>query len=253
MLDVSSEGVLGTVLAAVFGAFAIFAYFRPRKTKRIRYVTHTVKLVEGLEAKVDDLKVLYKGSPVSTISVSTLVLWNSGTETIRDEDVTDDRLRVEVDEGVDLLSLKTTRQSHATNMFQTSGNEVEFDYVDPGEGAVLQLIHTGTRGSETHLRGRLQGAGRPKRTNPTREWVALISMLLALGGFVLALSLGPFVTKGHSALLGWMTGIGVFGACLLVAVLLANTFYRPGPRELRANLPAGPGDTFWRLGRHPPD
>src|SRR2546423_15011896 len=74
-------GLIGIILAVLF-------YIKSRRYKALMYEISSTTLIENLSAKLTGLEVNFKGIPQERITVSRLVFWNDGSDTIRLTDLT---------------------------------------------------------------------------------------------------------------------------------------------------------------------
>lgn len=96
------------------------------------------------------MDILFNKQPVPRLTLSYVVFWNSGKATIPGEHVVeDDSIRLEIDQESDILKANVLKVSRKVTKFNLQKNQdkpyqaiVTFDYLDPGDGAVLELLHT---------------------------------------------------------------------------------------------------------------
>jgi hypothetical protein len=91
---------------------------------------------------------------------------------------------------------------------------LQFDYLDRGQGAVVQVVHSGAGGSKVKLRGTIKGAERPKVQGLTVPVVIRLGLRLFL--------LGPGM-KGTPRRRLLLAALGVGLEIVLVAVGLIYT------------------------------
>lgn len=152
-------GVIGIILAVVF-------FVRSRRVSMVLYDSYGRSLVEGLAGALEGIEVRYKGSPQERITVSHFVFWNAGTETIDSGDFTDDPLRIVCSKDIALLDHRTIEFNKATNKIQIgealktedeASIILTFDYLDSKDGAIVQIVHDGSEGTQFRLMGTLKG------------------------------------------------------------------------------------------------
>lgn len=134
------------------------------------------------------------GRPVTALTVA---LWNAGTLEIRKADLTPhEPLTVRVADGSEIFAARVRTMSRpANNIAITSGPEfgayaakatVEFDYLNPGDGAVLEIVFAGRPYTDLLVEGALIGIGSPTRLLDTGLarvlFVFVVSELLWLIG-----------------------------------------------------------------------
>lgn len=159
--------IAGILLGIVGIALAVFFYARSRRVSKVRYEFTCQSLVEGLSGALEGLEVRYKGEPQERITVSRLVLWNAGTETIRSDDFTDDQLRIACHQGIKVLDHRIIDANDETNNVEigsvaTAEEEeisidIRFDYLDSRDGAIVQIVHDGDDETNFSLAGSLKG------------------------------------------------------------------------------------------------
>jgi hypothetical protein len=104
------------------------------------------------------------------VSVTRLVLWNSGTDILKKADVkTPLALQVTghnhviLDKNVLAQHLSTGQNNFdCTRSADRSRLTITFDFMDPGQGIVVQVFHTGLSNKDFLMDGYVQGAGKPK-------------------------------------------------------------------------------------------
>jgi hypothetical protein len=79
--------------------------------------------------------------------------------------------------GIDILDVKVVSSNNKANQFtctlaQDGDAEVDFEYLDRGHGAVIQVIHTGLSSDDITMVGQIKGVSAIKLTNLDIEDVA---------------------------------------------------------------------------------
>ena len=220
----------------VGAGFAVLMYFRPRKRIRLAYQTSRLQYFD--EAKLalpNEAAMTFEGGRVKRLSKAAIVLWNAGTEVLRGEDnVGDDPIRLSIAGGV-LLShrvLKTT--GNATQVGLTdrpAPNELKFyyDYLNPGDGAVVELLHSGTAttvlGSAKGLKDGPEDWGEFATTGqPFGAWLLQKVLWVLLPLFLLSVAYWYWVfsVKGEWPLSGDEFSIFFGGAGSIVGFMIGN-------------------------------
>ena len=149
-----SQGWLGSVIGIAGLVAAYFFYRASRIGARPTYQMRSLRLIgREQQALPDEVEILFKGRHVDRLTMTHLILWNSGKALLNGEEmVLDDPLRAEVSLGADVLRVRVQKVTRLTNKFLArinpqSQNQVllEFDYLDPGDGAVVEMLHTDQR------------------------------------------------------------------------------------------------------------
>jgi hypothetical protein len=165
MTDAISIGI-----AILSIALAVLFYFRTRRVKKPVWSVRTTNLVTDRSARLPLLSVLYEGKSVQNLSISRVLFWNSGQDTIRQSDIAStDPLRIRIQGGAQLLDIQVLEVNCEANQVSVQRNAddksalLNFEFLDPGQGAVFQLVHSGTKSEDIVVTGILQGAGKPRR------------------------------------------------------------------------------------------
>ena len=203
-------GIAGIVIA-------IMTYFASTKKKLPRYAIRSANLVEGSVTRIKSLEMLYGGQKIENLTATRIALWNAGRETIQGSDIARaDPLRITSEADMKILSAEVMEQKNPANQFSVSVSgdqncaELSFDYLDKNEGAVLQLLHSGTRWSKIEVQGRIKGAGCPERIESARRESAYglasreMMIALCLNGLVVMAVLCARVVMGDFALMEFL-------------------------------------------------
>ena len=155
-------GVLSLVLAYVF-------YRLSGRTKEPRWAINSNNLISGFSKKLPNLDIKYSGKNVENLTISRLMFWNAGTETIDQTDIADaDPVRIVPVGQTKILDVELLKANSEPSRFLISrapdgAAHLEFDFLDKDQGAVVQVIHTGTSSKDIVLTGTIKGAGSPMR------------------------------------------------------------------------------------------
>jgi hypothetical protein len=169
---------------------------------RILYSLRGQNLVKGLKSKVAGLEMTYGGRPVDTVSTTLVALWNAGGATLDPTDVpASTPIEVTVPEGDRILSVELVGRSQEATKLGVGGAEqtpdrarrVTFEYLDEGDGAVFQVVHTNESWKAVTVRGRVKGGGSVRQYQPpvghswmfwsVIGWFAALGVLAALSRF----------------------------------------------------------------------
>jgi hypothetical protein len=146
-------------------------------------------LVRNLVSSVTDIEIKYPGygEPVKNLSVTKVLLFNKGREAIRKSDLAPhDSLKIATAEGVVILGVAIVYYDRATGIAVRRTNDrkeapIAFDYLDHRQGAVIEIIHTGSTPFDVKVQGTVINGGQARhlRIAPT-EWWATIRWSLAM-------------------------------------------------------------------------
>lgn len=165
-LDFFSTPWIGTAIGAIGVVLAIYFYVKTRVVSRLSYELSETNIVGTLDAAFSNsLELTYEGRKVPRVTRTTIRMWNSGNATIRHADVAEgDPLSAVLSENSEVLQTAVVRQTRPVNQIlikSTSDQKVVvgFDFLDPGDGFLIDIIHTdmlnvvGLTGTVIGLRG----------------------------------------------------------------------------------------------------
>ena len=76
-----------TLLGLFIGVLSlILSFYFYKKTKRIKRISYGIRshnLIRDFVSNIKDLKITYSNEPIENLTVSKIVLWNSGNEVIK--------------------------------------------------------------------------------------------------------------------------------------------------------------------------
>ena len=154
LLRLLNPGWVGSLISLSGLIAALILYRASQIGARPVYQRRALRVI-GKEAEVfpEDIDILFKGASVPRLAVAHIVFWNSGNASIRASDIVDsDPIRCRVEADSKLLRVRVLKETRSTIRFQvlahpTAPNEalLSFDYLDPGDGAVVEVLHTAQR------------------------------------------------------------------------------------------------------------
>lgn len=167
----SLETVFTSPLAIAFGQIltigsfilAFYFYFKSKREKRLYWSINNTNIFKDHSSMLSDLDIKYKGEAVQNLSVSKIMVWNAGTETIDNRDISSiEPLRLVAKQDVKLLDFSMIQVNSKTSQFAlapTTAAEINltFEYLDSLQGAVIQVVHSGTKENDLELRGAVKG------------------------------------------------------------------------------------------------
>lgn len=164
-------GVLGLFLSYVF-------YKRGKKETSLGSWVNsgTIATVSNPHFK-DILQITYKGEVVPQATITSISIWNDGGQIVDSGSlVLKDPLRVELSENARILAAWiwiSTREpiSASVQANGTSRADINFDFLDAGDGFVVTVLHTGATSNAT-VKGSVKGA-----PDGVRAYVVAASMM----------------------------------------------------------------------------
>lgn len=138
------------IIAIVGFAYAFIVQRTNKEKKEFSYIQKSNTLLHKKKGKFDKLSVSYNGQEIEDLCVSRFTIWNSGNKTLNENDmVTSKELTITTLEDNKILDVELIVCSEETNNFFTQiidehTVKIFFEYADKKDGAVIQIIHTGT-------------------------------------------------------------------------------------------------------------
>lgn len=251
-------GIAGLFLAIVSIVLAVIALRRPR----LAYRTRSLTLIGQPDAvPYGDISILFNGAPVPRLVATRLGFWNAGNTTVRRADIVEkDPLTVCFEERTTILGSRTVSETRAMNECRLSLNRdvqscafLTFDYLNRGDGAVFEIIHTGSRGGPSvkgSIRGFPKGAEywgylSDRETKKNSVWQEVGPTLAIAAPIFLALilhGLHSLVTARHPTLasvfeiaaivIGSAVAVLMATAVLVAFSLMTLSYWRRLPKSL---------------------
>ena len=145
-----NQGWVGTFVGTAGATLAVFLYWRSRIPGIIAFQSQNVSMVGGGDAVFPaEVTFQYQGTPVPRITSSTVWMWNAGKKTVRGSDiVAHDPLRLRFSAEVLTVSIRKVSREAVQITADTSEDRkivrCGFEFLDPGDGGVLEVLHTGS-------------------------------------------------------------------------------------------------------------
>lgn len=144
--------VIGFVLAIIF-------YYKTKKKKIIQARVNSTNLFTD-KNQIPNIKILYKDTPVETLTVSEICVWSAGNDVIRKNDISETNpIAISVSKDSELFEYRLVSVSDKDcDIFLNQDNKkivVEFAYLEPKQGFVIQIIHSGKNSESLHFSGKI--------------------------------------------------------------------------------------------------
>ena len=226
-------GLLGLTIGVIGVLLAIVFYYKPRKVKRPRYALSSLNLVSDFASRLDPLEINYAGERVENITVTKAAFWNDGSDTINGSDVpTADPISFGISDAFKILDSKLVYAKNPSNKINIapvgqSAVNMNFEYLDKNDGAILRIVHTGKSSADIKIGGTIKGVGKPEAQVP-EKWA---ERFLYIETFFLFLSTVLIVSKTAFE-------VGVYMVFLITVALAATAFFYL-PRASKTRLPKG--------------
>ncbi len=160
-------GIVGTVVTSISLVLALYFYQLSKITPRLTFGVHPLKTELQRPDYDKGLGFIYKGKPVDSESITSVQvsIWNAGTRSIRDSDVLGP-VRLVMPDGSVILSVHVKKTSRSICGFERLDNQEDYKsgacrlkwaILEPGDGAVLQIIYAGSARHDPTLHGVVEG------------------------------------------------------------------------------------------------
>lgn len=153
-LELLAPGWVGSIIGLGGIAAAIITYVLTRQRARFAYRYAGERLL-GLSAEglPTDITVQYRGQEIPRLTRTLVVFWNAGEKTLPSEDiVSSDPLRLRLRDDGRILAATVLKQARDVCQVQAqydpsnpSEVAISFAFLDSGDGAVVEILHTGEK------------------------------------------------------------------------------------------------------------
>jgi hypothetical protein len=163
MVTADLWGPIGAVLgllAIVVGG--VVAWWFARGPRLVMQVSGSTLVSSPTDRRI---KVLYEDSPVPRVTQSLVWLWREGRGTIRGSDVVSEDHHAEGARRGRVLEAALLTESRSTNGVSVAPADGEpcaavrvgFNYLDPRQGAVIEVLHTAESPTDVEATGTIMG------------------------------------------------------------------------------------------------
>ncbi len=159
--------IISPIIGIIGICMGIYFFIKGRKRKEALYNKSSFNLISNKLSTIKDVKILYKEQELSNFTVTKIVIWNGGNDTILREDFTTEELSIEVINESKLLDYELIHQSDSTiscklNRKSESRLIIDFEYLNASHGIAIKIFHTGTSSDEIIVNGKFKGFGKIK-------------------------------------------------------------------------------------------
>lgn len=219
----------GWILGFLGVAIGIYYGVKGNRSKRLTCaIIRCNHLISKGRKFIPKLHLFFENEEIEDITVTTCVIWNTGTETISNTDIVPEHLiKIIPEKNCRILDARIIAINKTTNAFCLDKNsegefELKFEYVDKNQGVKIEIVHEGTAVSfECEIKGgKFTISGRPNNNTGISRWLNYNEKtsyftfeLLALFSKVFALNLLIFLL---CFTLGYLNQIGTIALPELV-------------------------------------
>jgi hypothetical protein len=183
-------------IASILGlALGLITLFPPQK--RPFYSIKSFNLIDDSSSNIDNLDIKYKVcddnlskescqlEEIKSLTVTKILFWNGGRTKIDKTDIDDNPITIVASGKNSILDGETLHISNDKTdfKFDREANTIHFDFLDSGDGGVLQIIHTGLSNEDIILDGYVEESrfnGKIKLVEINGQKVELIDIIFFL-------------------------------------------------------------------------
>jgi hypothetical protein len=159
--------IIGTVVSIISIVLAVYFYRASKIRPLLTFGVHPLKTELQRPDYDTELGFIYKGKPVDSKSITSVQvsIWNAGTRSIRESDILDP-ICVAMPDGSVILSVQLKKTSRPICGFERLDDKEDYKsgkcrlkwrILEPGDGAVLQIIYAGGARRDPMLEGAVEG------------------------------------------------------------------------------------------------
>lgn len=196
----TAAGLLATFLGLII---AIITPIIQRRRKNLFFSYSTTPLVKEDIANIDGIEILFHGSPVEQLSVSSVHIWNGGNTIITPDDFyKDHELKLISQSSISILGIDMLKQSEDTieckMSCSTTAVGFSFQAFEKKEYITFNVYHTGNAETVLTLTGKIKEG---KIVNKTVDIEKQISIVMGIESYASSVS----IVAGIAALISALT------------------------------------------------
>ncbi|MFZ3168570.1 MAG: hypothetical protein WA130_13220 [Candidatus Methanoperedens sp.] len=158
------------VVSILIGLIGLVLAYITNKQKSPSYSIFSTNIYRNmLTSKIEPLLITYADVPIENLTVTKILFWNAGSAPIRKIDIADgDKLKVHVKDGYKILYPPIKLKEKTANKFEIYLAEdpsfiiLSFDFLNKGDGAIIQFFHTGKEETAIEVSGTIIGGNKLK-------------------------------------------------------------------------------------------
>ena len=137
-----------TIGSLVFG---IYTWIKNKSKRRLSIEKTGYRIVDKGKNSIKKLRLLFDGKEIKDLTITKFVIWNSGNDVIRKDDIASERpLRIIRTGRAEILDAEIIAETELSNKFKLKSISsdtivIDFEYVDKKEGIITQVVHTGNK------------------------------------------------------------------------------------------------------------
>lgn len=142
---------------------SIYLYFKSKKEKSLKFEIKSNNIFKNFESIIENVKVTCKNKNISTLTITKILMWCNGKETIYDTDIaTQMPLIIKTREDKDILEAKVISSNNLANnvhleKLENNLYKINFEFLDNKDGFIIQVVHTGNNSNDIIVDGKIKG------------------------------------------------------------------------------------------------
>ncbi|TYQ14839.1 UNVERIFIED_CONTAM: hypothetical protein Cloal_1222 [Acetivibrio alkalicellulosi] len=140
-----------------------------------------------------EIEIAYKNNSISKLSRTLFYIWNNGNKTIRkDCFVSGEKLRIELDENIQIFSANLLKNTDDINKFTISHYDknlihFDFEYLEPKSGVKLEILHD-LNHITPHVKGKIIDVKEAKKAKDliNNKFKLLINLFPVIGVYLIS-------------------------------------------------------------------
>lgn len=164
-LAVNPLTTLISILIGIVGVVASFIfYFKGKQIKKLKIELKSINLLKNSIENIKGLNIEFLGNSIPNLTVTKLALWSDGNHSIYKKDIASaDPLSINALNNTSFLEVKIIYFKNKYNLITTTLFEnnkqviINFDFLDYEDGAVIQILHTGSSSNDIEVSGTIIG------------------------------------------------------------------------------------------------
>lgn len=154
---------LTTAFTIIGLPLSIYLYFKSKKEKSLKFEIKSNNIFKNFESIIENVKVTCENKNISTLTITKILMWCNGKETIYDTDIaTQMPLIIKTREDKDILEAKVISFNNLANnvhleKLENNLYKINFEFLDNKDGFIIQVVHTGNNSNDIIVDGKIKG------------------------------------------------------------------------------------------------
>lgn len=139
-----------SLITVISFVFAIYTWITGKRRKEVSVSDISHVILKAGKSQIEKLDVRYNGVNIDNLTSTKFYIWNSGNDVINSSDVVESKnFTIYSCDDTTILDAQIVNETDPSNKFRVAQVEnnmvrIDFDYIDQGEGCLVQLLHTGS-------------------------------------------------------------------------------------------------------------